>query len=327
MNDDEAVDAQLRLLTDLADRLDETETHRELINALGHSVNLVVERAADMVAPTGNQAFIPPLTKAYWRLKRNPLKRDAGCLGKTAIVKALVHLEHDDLEIFRDAIEYTQVEPRYPHPVDTAAELRGICAIGLIHFAPPLEVLNRCAVLLADPWPNARLGAVRAIGALASAEGAPLLKLKLLLGDDEAEVHGECCSALLKIEKEEALSFVQPFLETGDSDMCVQTALAIGESQFDGAFEILRTAWGRRAELAVRESLLLCVGLIRSTASQDFLLSLITSHDVRTASDAIKALQLSASLGDIRQRTEAAVEATGNEQLARFFASEWRDAR
>ncbi len=86
---------------------------------------------------------------------------------------------------------------------------------------------------------------------------------------------------------------------------------------------LLRSTWGRRAELGVRESLLLCIGLLRSTESQDFLLSLIDARDPRTAADAVKALRLNGELGEIRQRTEAAVEKSRSEELRRTFRSEW----
>ncbi|MEW4455307.1 hypothetical protein AB1L30_21740 [Bremerella sp. JC817] len=322
MNDD-VVGNQLRQLRLLEDRLDQPDVRREVRDALGNASNQVVKRAAELIVDANDRDAIESLVKAYWRLKRNPLKKDPGCLGKTAVIKALAHLEFADIDLFRDGIAFEQIEPQYGGEVDAAAELRGLCAIGLTHFAPTAEVLNRCAVLLVDPWPAARYGAVQAIGVLGVLEGAPLLRLKLLVGDDEADVMGECCSSLLKIEKTDTYDFLQPFLLDGDADICVQTALAIGESQLPGAFERLRTAWGRRPELAARESILLCIGLLRSTESQSFLLSLIHPRDLRTASDAVKALRLHGATEDLRQRVEEAVQQVDSEPLLRVFREEW----
>ncbi|RCS52841.1 hypothetical protein DTL42_08390 [Bremerella cremea] len=324
MNTPDSVGQQLHALNQLRADLAAAESHAQLKQALGDPSNRVVERAAELIAETEENSFTPPLLKAYWRLKRNPLKKDPGCLGKTAIVKALIQLEHTDPEVFRDGVVYQQIEPHWKGDRDTAAELRGICAIGLVHFVPTLEVLNHCAMLLVDRWPEARLGAAQALGALGQAEATPLLRMKLKLGDDQAEVHGECCSALLKIDREAGLEILRPFLASHDADCCVQTALALGEAKLPGTFDLLRSTWGHRSELGVRESLLLCIGLLRSSESQDFLLSLIDARDLRTAADAVKALRLHGDQGEIRQRTEMAVEKTGSEELRRVFRTEWQ---
>ncbi|QDU73215.1 hypothetical protein Pan97_01820 [Bremerella volcania] len=322
---DAPITDQLRSLARGEEPLSTNEARKLLQAALSHASNRTVQRAAEMITEAEDASCTADLVKAYWRLKRNPLKKDPGCLGKTAIVKALVQIEHADMEVFRDGITYKQIEPHWKGEIDTAAELRGACAIGLVHFAPAMEVLNRCAVLLCDAWPEARLGAAQALGTLGQVDAAPLLRLKLLTGDSQAEVHGECCSALLKADREEGLAFVQTFLTSHDADQCVQTALALGEARLPGTFDILRSVWGRRAELNVRESLLLCIGLLRTTESQDFLLSLVDKRDIRTAADAVKALRLNGPLGDLRQRTEAAVEATESDALARVFREEWLD--
>jgi len=322
MTEDPIAD-QLRSLAGDPPSLKTDKGQKVLRSALSRGSNRTLQRAAEMIAEAEQASLAADLVKAYWRLKRNPLKKDPGCLGKTALLKALVQIEHADMAIFRDGISYTQLEPHWKGEIDSAAELRGVCAVGLVHFAPAMEVLNHCAVLLSDPWPEARLGAAQALGALGQIEAAPLLRFKLLTGDTQAEVHGECCAALLKADREEGLAFVQRFLTSPDADQCVQTALALGEARLPGTFDILRNVWGRRAELNVRESLLLCIGLLRTTESQDFLLSLIDQRDLRTAADAVKALRLIGPVGDLRQRTEAAVEATESNELIRVFREEW----
>ncbi|PQO37011.1 hypothetical protein C5Y96_07580 [Blastopirellula marina] len=322
MTEDPIAD-ELRSL-DRSDASRKTEVAAKTLKAaLTHSSNRIVQRAAEMIADAELVSLTADLVKAYWRLKRNPLKKDPGCLGKTTIIKALVQLELADMEVFRDGITYRQLEPHWKGEIDTAAELRGVCAIGLVHFTPEIEVLNRCAVLLCDAWPDARLGAAQALGALGQIAAAPLLRLKLLTGDRQAEVHGECCSALLKSDREEGLAFVQQFLTSPDADQCVQTALALGETRQPGTFDILRSVWGRRSELSVRESLLLCIGLLRTTESQEFLLLLIDKRDIRTAADSVKALRLNGPIGDLRERTEAAVQATESDELLRVFRDEW----
>ena len=322
MTEDPIAD-QLRSLSRDTEAFNSDDSRQILRTALTHTSNRTVQQSAEMIAQAEDASLTADLVKAFWRLKRNPLKKDPGCLAKTAIVKALVQVELADMKVFRDGITYCQIEPHWQGEIDTAAEMRGVCAIGLVHFTPAMEVLNKCAVLLCDVWPDARLGAAQALGALGQIEAAPLLRLKLLTGDTQAEVHGECCAALLKADHEAGLTFVQQFLSSPDADQCVQTALALGESRLPGTFDILRSTWGRRPELNVRESLLLCIGLLRSTESQEFLLSLIDKRDIRTAADAVKALRLNGPMGELRVQTEAAVEATGSEELIRVFRDEW----
>lgn len=319
MNASDPTSGKLHELSKLRDDLGASEAKTQLKSALADGSNRIVERAAELIAEAEDASLTPDLVKAYRRLKRNPLKKDPGCLAKKAIVKTLIQVGHTDPEFFRDGIVYEQVEPYRGGQIDTAAEIRGDCAIGLVHCVPVLELLNHCAKLLADEYPEARMGAAQALGALGQPGSGPLLRLKLLSGNETPAVHGECCAALLKIDPLEGLDFVRPFLASHDPDQCVQTALAVGESKLPGAFDLLRNTWGRRSELNVRESLLLCLGLLRTTESQEFLLSLIDVRDLRTAADAINALKLNGEQGEIHQRTEAAVEKTGSDELRQVF--------
>jgi hypothetical protein len=179
---------------------------------------------------------------------------------------------------------------------------------------------------LVDKVDDARMGAARAIGALRQAEGAPLLRLKLLVGDANAEVVGECCAALLRLDREEGVQFVERFLSSDDPDVCVQAALAMGDSRLPSTLTPLRLAWERQREPAVRENLLICIGLLRSAEASDFLLSLIESDHRGAASGAIKALKTYGKSGDLRQRIEAAVLRANNERLSRLFEKEWGES-
>jgi hypothetical protein len=149
------------------------------------------------------------------------------------------------------------------------------------------------------------------------------VRLKLLSGDKNAEVLGECCAALLRLDREEGVRFVERFLWSDDAALCVQAALAMGDSRLPQTFEPLRHAWERQREPSVRESLLICIGLLRSSEASDYLLSLIESNQRGAAPDAIKALKTYGKSGDLRQRVEAAVMRAGNDRLIRVFEKEW----
>jgi HEAT repeat protein len=321
----QSVGGRLAALNALGESLQSPDAIDLVRKSLADRSNHVVGRAADIIGEADDERFVGDLLRAYERLMVDPQKCDPGCLGKTAIVRALVKLKHEDAELYRQGIEYKQPDPVWGGSKETAGELRGLCAAGLVQCASAVEVLNRCAVLLVDSCAEARMGAARAIAALRQPEGAPLVRLKLLVGDANGEVIGECCAALLRLDREQGVGFVVRFLRSDDADVCVQAALALGESRLPGTFTPLRQAWERQREPAVRESLLICIGLLRSAEASEFLLALIGSDQPGAATDAIKALKAFGKTSDLRQRIEAAVKATGNPRLTRVFETQWGD--
>lgn len=317
--------AKLKLLKALQAGEPVGDAAKLLRESLADHSNRVVARAAEIIEEKVDDSFVEQLKQVYGRLKEEPLLDDPGCLGKTAIIRALVALEYTDAELFREGIEYRQLEPVWGGDVDSAAELRGLSAIGLINSVSRAEVLNHCAVLLTDHYPAARVGAARAIDALAIPEGAALVRLKLLAGDADGDVLGECCSALLRLDRTDGPKFVINLLDSPNSDLCVQAGLALGEAHIGAAFEPLKLAWHRQRDPYVCRSLLLCLGLLRTDDSREFLCSLINRQNVAAASDAINALHLASGTdSDLKQRIAKAVEAIGDAGLKKAFLEEWR---
>lgn len=322
----ESAGQKLAALSRLRDELHTPAAISKLRAALAERSNYIIERAADLIADSANNAFVDDLVKTYHRLKSSPLKTDPGCLGKIAVLRALVQLEHGDADIYRDGVTYRQYEPVKDGEVDTAASLRAVAALGLVPSVPSLELLNRCAILLTDPCDQAREGAAQALAISGIPEGAPLLRLKLITGDAVATVIGECCSALLKLDRQHGADFVMRLLRSDNPDVCVQAALALAETRRPEMFEPLHAAWEARPEHTVRESLLLCIGLLRSAEAEAFLLSLIGSRDVRAAADVIRTLTSRRSDAELRSKIEAAVQAAGDASLAAVFREEWGNA-
>jgi HEAT repeat protein len=323
MNKANSIGGKLAALNALRENLEAPDTVKLLRESLADHSNLVVSRAAEIIGESKNESFVDDLVHAFQRLMSDPVKMDPGCVGKTAIVRALVVLGREDGELYRHGVEYKQPEPKWGGSKDTAGELRGVCAAGLVLCATSIEVLNACAQLLEDACAEARMGAARAIGALRQPEGGPLLRLKLFVGDANAEVVGECCAALLRLDRESGVEFVVQFLSSENADVSVQAALALGESRLPNTFEPLRKAWEREREPAVRESFLICIGLLRTAEVRDFLLSLIETNRLGGASDAIKALKAFGNVGDLKHRIEKAVNATGDPRLVKLFQREW----
>jgi hypothetical protein len=325
MNKEPSVGEKLAALNALRDAAASSEVEGLLRQALADRSNRVVARGAEVAGDTGAQALVPELRDAYRRLMVNPLKSDPGCLGKTAIVRALVTLNCDEAEIYRAGVAFEQPDPVWGGQKDSAAELRGLCVLGLVGCASRLEVLRRCADLLADECIEARTAAAQAIAALRQPEGGPLLRLKILTGDAGPEVIGECCAGLLRLGEADDVDFVMRLLSSAPADCCVQAALALGEARIAEAFEPMRRAWERQTDADVRADLLVCLGLLRSPEAGDFLLSLINRDDLRTAGDAIVALKAYGKHSPLRERIAAAVDAANARQLTGVFAEEWGD--
>ena len=322
--DSESIGHKLAALDQLRDDPRSPESLKLLAKSLDDRSSRVVARAADRVGEAEIGSLVEAMLGAYRRLLVEPLKSDPGFAGKTAICRALVRLEHKDPDFYRAAIEYQQLDPVWgDKPVDSAAELRGIAAAGLCNCATSFEVLNRCAVLLADKFLEARCGAAHAIGILGHPEGTALLRLKLLVGDDKPEVMGACSAALLRLDRDSAVDFVSRFLKSPDPDICIQVALALAESRRPNVFEPLKIAWQWQQDSYARESILVCIGLLRSSEAYDFLLSLVDRKDLRTASEAIKLLKTYGNTAELRERVVAAVEAIGSSDLSAVLAKHW----
>jgi HEAT repeat protein len=294
-----------------------------LRKALGDRSNRVVAKAAEIIAESENNELVDELLEAYQRLLVDPAKSDPGCLGKTALAEALVKLEYRDIDFYRSGIQFVQEEPVWGGEEDAAAPLRGVCAAGLVLCASLLEALERFADLLTDRSKTARVGAARAIASLGRPEGGPLVRLKLLLGDKEPEVVGECCAALLQLAPDTGLPLVLSRLTSPDPNVAIQVALALAESRHRQALAPLRAAWQRQADPEARAAMLIAIGLMRLAEANEFLLALVRGADSRAAADALRALKVHGKSGDLRDQIEAAVRESGNREIVGLFEQEF----
>jgi hypothetical protein len=278
------------------------QARRELEAALADRSNLVVARAAKIVADAGLHALTPRLEEAFARLMPGAAATDKTCAAKIEIVRALMKLGVPADDTYLQAVRHRQPEKAYGEPVDTAAELRAQAAVAMAETASPLA-LEVAAELLADNEVPARVGAVRALVASSSQASALLLRYKALAGDPESEVLSECFSGLLAISRD-TLPFVARFLNDPREDVASLAALAIGQSRLAGSSELLKQAFASRPGLEFRKAVLLGVSMARGDDSFEFLLSVIRDSAPLLAVEALT----SAVAYVIDQRTEGAVE-------------------
>ncbi|MBI1814000.1 MAG: HEAT repeat domain-containing protein [Deltaproteobacteria bacterium] len=250
-----------------------------------------IAKAAQIAGEFEISALTPDLVNAFDRLMNNAVKSDPGCRGKAEIADALYRIGADETAVFLRGIRHQQMEPVWGGRVDTATALRGACALGLVRMNYR-DVLSELADLLADPEVQARVAAARALAYSENEQALPLLRLKVLVGDDEPEVLSECLTALLKIAPGPSLAFVAKQLDAPRAPTREAAALALGGSRLRDAFSVLRDWWNRLADPDPRRVALLAIAMLKHDEPIEFLLSLIATADGPTARQAITALAL-----------------------------------
>jgi hypothetical protein len=150
-----------------------------------------------------------------------------------------------------------------------------------------------------------------------------LLKLKVLVGDDEPDVVAECFSGLLANPSERSLRFVAGYADSEDLAICEAALLAIGSSRHPAAFDLLQEKWGRSARSALRKTLLLAMAITRLEAAIAFLIELLESGNAQTAKDSITALAIYRDNEKIRRSVEEAVSRRGDRSLAEALRQEF----
>src|ERR1700736_3512461 len=252
----------------------------------------VVARAATLAGERSLRERLPDLLSAYSRFLVEPIKQDPHCIAKQAIARALVNMECQDVAFFLGGIRYEQLEPAWGGSADAAIDVRCSCAMGLVATGYSRAVQELTALLQDREW-RARAGAARAISCGNPREAEAVLRFKVLVGDPEPEVIGECFTGLLSIADEECLPFVAAYLSDDNEGVRDFAALALGESRHPRALEHLRTAWdGLDDRGDFRTVLIRAAALHRSEAAFDWLISII-EHGTPSHTDvAVEALSV-----------------------------------
>lgn len=276
-----------------------------------HSV--VIAQAAQLIGEFEIYSFVPDLVSAFGRCMLNAKESDPGCRAKQAIAETLYRLNYSDEALFLQGIHHVQWEPVWGGQVDTAPRLRGTCALGLVRMHYP-QVMVELADLLADPDPEARIGAARAIAYSENDQGVALLRLRVKVGDT-APVLAECLIALLALAPETSLPLVQDFLNAYDqhaspeeAEKAEAAALALGESRRPEALPMLRDWWQQVRDREVRRTGLLAIATLRHDQALEFLLTLLTEGMMNDAQDALKALSIYREDKPLWERVETILE-------------------
>jgi HEAT repeat protein len=304
--------ARLRALRAEPER---AETREALAQALASPRAALLTLAGNVIGEAELSGFAPALRAAFERCLEDAVKRDPGCAAKTSLARALYRLGERAHDVYLRGVRHVQREPVWGGSVDTAVELRGVCALALVRTDYP-DALIELADLLADPEPTARVGAAQAIAYSERDDvGLPLLRVKARLGDVEPRVTAACFSALLALAPERSLSFVTGFLRDSAESVREAALLALGESRLAAALAPLCTAAESAATAAEREVALTAIALLRSDEAWSYLLALVRDGSSGQARGALDALATYRADGKLRERVLAAVGERGDAGL------------
>ena len=291
------------------------ETTSQIRSALADRNNFLVSKAATIAGEQGLVTLTESLLTAFHRFLKDAVKTDPQCWAKLAIAKALRQLGHSDADVFLKGITHIQNEPVWGGTTDTAAALRGTCALALVESTLQAQtVLTHLVDLTADKEKIVRLEAVRAITSMGRDESELLLRLKLLSGDVETEVTGQCMLGLLELNTADAVSFVEKYLAT-DDDLRFEAIAALGTATQPEAAEGLIRCWRATHETAALRSL----GLSKHSRAIDFLIEVAETGPSSGASVAIESLAGSRFRGEIAERLLQALDGRGDRDLLKVF--------
>jgi len=290
-----------------------------LRKALSDRVNLMAAKAAKMAAELRLRDLVPDLLAAFDRLFEKPVERDPQCWGKNAISKALVALDHQESAPYLRGIHHVQMEPVWGGEADTAATLRGTCALALPACADIArgEILRHLVDALADRALPVRSDAVRALAQMQGDEAILLLRLKARQGDTESEVTGQAFDYLLQLENDCAVPFVADFLDPKLGPAAEEAALALGSSRLESAVPILEKAYARQRDPDYRYVVLRAISSTRHPQALEFLLHMVRNAREAEALAAVEVLALHRDSAEIRRQAEHA--AAGRETVRAHF--------
>jgi hypothetical protein len=312
------IEQALERLSALKSATGDAELLEELRVFLRHRSNLVVAKAAKIAGQRRLAGLLPDLVAAFHKLMADAPRLDKRCAAVTEIVTALYEMDYCEPEVYRQGLHHVQMEASFGPPVDAAAHLRGLSAMGLVR-TKYRDALADVVALLVDPEPPARMGAVRALATNGGDAGLLALRLKVLTGDREPEVIAECFAGLLAVPSEGAIAFVAPYADSEDADVAEAAILALGASRSPQALQVLQKKWERTVRGPLKKVLLLALSTSRNENALQFLLGLLETAPVSTASEVLAALSAQRPSESIRAAIHDALTRRGDASLIEVF--------
>jgi len=320
---------ELALLEAMSGRVPDASGMERVRRALGHENNYLVAKAARIVADHGLTEVLPEVRAAYHRFFIDAVNSDPQCWAKNSLVKALVKLECRDADLYLRGLRHTQEEPVWGGQSDTAGALRATCthALTICEGLSTERLLDILLAPLLDHDKTVRMEAAKAIGVVGGPAAALLLKLRVLLRKEEAEVLGACFSAILGMQDNDrnaSIALVADFLDDVE-EAAAEAAFALAETHDPAALAALIARRRKGADAWFGSVLDNAIVLTRLPEGLDFLLGII-QKDARQAASALEAISRVHHSAEAIARIETAVQQAQSERVLLAFRQYFPEA-
>ncbi len=250
-----------------------------LLEALADKSHYVAALAAEALGENADENAALAMTEQFALLSEDGPKRDPGCHIRANLAFALGRLDYRPAsDVLRVGIKAVQIEAVGGVPFDTAAHLRGNCALALAQIRDP-DCVRDIALLLFDRSGFARQAidptvkmeprkaAARALSLSGSLAARLPLTLRLVHPENEVpDVLQECMQALVELEDPYALEVLEPYLQHADQRLAAYAALMIAQTQAPEAAGLLAQAVQRLSGDPLRAAVLALTTLRRPEA-------------------------------------------------------------
>ncbi len=286
------LEQRLAQVTELRKGEATSEALKTLEGFLSKEEGPVVARVAELMVEWGQFDQGSNLAQAFARLLQGGLNTDPQCWGKLALIKALQNLGWHDPQVYMLGCRCVQNEPVWGGQEDSAPALRAASAIALcecpaVRYEDAIDVLVH---LLTDPAWNVRASAAAAIAQFGYPQGAPLLKLRVLLGDSEPRVIGACLDGLLHLSKTDAVPFIQEMLAHSDAGVRLEAVCTLATSNLSQAIKAATAVWNNFPDPRSRKAIIAALVSSPTPEALDFLLNLLSQENRTEALLAMGAL-------------------------------------
>ncbi|MBF6594513.1 MAG: HEAT repeat domain-containing protein [Thermaceae bacterium] len=284
------------------------EAAKKLETLLAKEDGPVIARVAELALEWGLFEIQKALVAAFERLKAGGSDLDPQCWGKLALINSLQSLGWPDADVYVSGCRTVQPEPVWGGQEDSAPALRAKSALALsgcagISYERAVDVFVR---LLADPAWNVRAAAAQAIAGFGYPQAAPLLKLRVLVGDSEPRVIGVCLDGLLHLTGKDAVPFVQELLEPPNA-VSLEAICALAAANIPEATRAAIQSWNKFIEARARKAIIAAFASSPTLEATEFLLGLLVGER-GNALEALAALAPKLQDSSIRERARKAIK-------------------
>jgi hypothetical protein len=149
-----------------------------------------------------------------------------------------------------------------------------------------------------------------------------------LIGDENAEVFGECLIGLLESDLSGSLDLMRRLIDLENVDLknegtAESAILALATQRRPEAFAILREKFERTVNADLRKTLLTAIATMRIDEATDFLIAIIADASIPTAIETVKALARYHNDDRIREALHSAVTTRDDARLLKAYREEF----